>query len=99
MDYKTLTRSLYLKQHRRISQNKKAFNRIYGIYSDQNYNLGNNWFKNKIVLDAGCGNFGALTVRLSKLKCKKIYACDLGKKWIAPMKRSLIDRGVDLNNV
>ena len=64
MDYKTLTRSLYLKQHRRISQNKKAFNRIYGIYSDQNYNLGNNWFKNKIVLDAGCGNFGALTVRL-----------------------------------
>ena len=99
MDYKTLTRSLYLKQHKRISKNKKAFNRIYGIYSDQNYNLGDDWFRDKIALDAGCGNFGALTVRLSKLNCKKIYACDLGKKWISPMKKSLIERGINLNNV
>ena len=41
MDYKTLTRKLYLKQHKRISKNKEAFNRIFGIYTDQNYGLGN----------------------------------------------------------
>ena len=99
MDIGTLTRKIYLKQHRRISKNKKAFNRIFSIYSDQSYGLGEKWFKNKITLDAGCGNFGALTLRLSKLGSKKIYACDLGKKWIKPMKKSLISRGVKLNNI
>jgi len=99
MDIGALTRKIYLKQHKRISKNKNAFNRIYGIYSDQSYGLGEKWFKNKICLDAGCGNFGALTVRLSKLGCKKIYACDLGKKWIDPMKRSLIERGIKLKNI
>ena len=99
MDIGALTRKIYLKQHKRISKNKSAFDRIYGIYSDQSYGLGDKWFKNKISLDAGCGNFGALTLRLSKLGCKKIYACDLGKKWIKPMKNSLIKRGVKLDNI
>lgn len=99
MSYKILTRKIYLKQHKRISENKEAFNRIYGIYTDQNYGLSNNWFKNKIALDVGCGNFGALIVRLSKLKCKKIYACDLGKKWINPLKKSLTERNINLNNI
>ena len=89
MDYKKITRSLYLKQHSRISDNDKTFNRIFGIYKDQNYGLGDKWFKNKIVLDAGCGNFGALTVRLSILGCHSVYACDLGKKWSKPMRKSL----------
>ena len=99
MNYASLTRKLYLKQHRRISKNKLAFNRIYGIYEDQNYGLGNKWFHNKIALDAGCGNFGALTVRLSKLKCKKVYACDLGSKWIDPLKKSLKERKVNIKNI
>ena len=55
MNYKTKTRKLYLKQHSRISKNEKTFDRIYKIYEDQNYGLGEKWFKNKIVLDAGCG--------------------------------------------
>ncbi len=99
MNYLTKTRNLYLKQHSRISKNDKTFDRIYGIYEDQNYGLEDNWFKNKIVLDAGCGNFGALTVRLSKLKCSEIYAFDIGKDWINQMKKSLKKRKVSLNNI
>ena len=99
MSYLTKTRKLYLRQHKRISDDNKTFNRIYGIYSNQNYGLGNDWFKNKIVLDLGCGNFGALLIRLSKLKCKKIYACDLGQKWIKPLKKNLSKRGVSLKNI
>ena len=99
MNYESLTRKLYLNQHKRISNNKSAFNRIYSIYDDQNYGLGDKWFNNKTALDAGCGNFGALTVRLSKLKCKKIYACDLGNKWIDPLKKSLKKRKVNIKNI
>lgn len=99
MNYESLTRKLYLKQHKRISKNKSAFNRIYSIYEDQNYGLGDKWFHNKTALDAGCGNFGALTVRLSKLRCKKIYACDLGNKWIDPLKKSLKERKVNIKNI
>src|SRR6056300_2082909 len=99
MNYLTKTRNLYLKQHLRISKNDQTFNRIYGIYKNQNYGLEDNWFKNKTVLDAGCGNFGALTVRLSKLKCAKIHAFDIGKDWIKHMKKSLKKRKVNLSNI
>ena len=33
------------------------------------------------------------------MKCKEIHACDLGKKWINPLKKSLSSRGVNLNNI
>ena len=99
MNYLTKTKKLYLKQHSRISKDNTTYKRIYGIYSDQNYGLGNNWFKNKIVLDLGCGNFGALIERFSKLRCKKIYACDLGREWIKPLKKNLSNRGVSLKNI
>ena len=88
------TRKIYHKQHSNISKDKKNFDRIYGIYKDQDFGLGEEYFNNKIVLDAGCGNFGALTLRLSRLKCGKIYACDIGKDWISALKKSLKQRGV-----
>ena len=37
MNYKTITRQLYLKQHSRISNDNNAFKRIFKIYEDQNY--------------------------------------------------------------
>lgn len=98
-NYKKKTREIYQKQHQTIAKDKKTFDRIFGIYKDQSYGLGNNFFKGKIALDAGCGNFGALTCRLSELRCDKIYACDLGKSWINPMKKSLIDRNINLKNI
>jgi len=93
------TRNIYQKQHSRISKNVKTWNRIFGIYKDQSYGLGSKWYKNKIVLDAGCGNFGALTSRLDELGCKKIYACDIGTKWIKPMKKALKKRKVNLRKI
>ena len=60
MDYLTKTRKLYLKQHDRISKDEVTFKRIYGLYSDQNYGLGDKWFKDKIVLDADVEILGLL---------------------------------------
>jgi 2-polyprenyl-3-methyl-5-hydroxy-6-metoxy-1,4-benzoquinol methylase/uncharacterized protein YbaR (Trm112 family) len=34
------------------------------------------WFKNKVVLDAGCGN-GVLTHAISTLGCKHVLGCDI----------------------
>jgi ubiquinone/menaquinone biosynthesis C-methylase UbiE len=98
-NYKKLTRSIYFKQHKFISEEKKIFNRIFNIYKDQDYGLGENFYKNKIVLDVGCGNFGALISRLSKLKCREIHACDLGKSWIDPLKENLKDKKISLKNI
>jgi ubiquinone/menaquinone biosynthesis C-methylase UbiE len=97
--HKKRTREIYQKQHQSIANDKKTFDRIFGIYKGQTYGLGNSFFKNKIALDAGCGNFGALTARLSNLGCDKIYACDLGKSWIKPMKKSLTNRKINLRNI
>jgi ubiquinone/menaquinone biosynthesis C-methylase UbiE len=92
------TRVIYHKQHKMIASDNKTFNRIYGIYKDQNYGLGDSWFNNKVVLDAGCGNFGALLLRFYRLKCKKIYACDIGDKWVPLLKKNLINKKVKLDS-
>ena len=33
------------------------------------------------------------------MRCKKIYACDLGNKWIDPLKKSLKERKVNIKNI
>jgi len=83
------TRVVYEKQHDRIAKDDDAFNRISGLYSASGFNLKPKWFKNKKALDAGCGNFGALMVKLAQLGVSKVYGIDLGYSWIKKLKLSL----------
>ncbi|MDP7445156.1 MAG: class I SAM-dependent methyltransferase [Candidatus Poseidoniia archaeon] len=88
------TRKIYEKQHERIARNDEQFERISRSYSAENFHIEPDWFQGKTVLDAGCGNFGALTVRLAELGCKKIYACDIGMDWIPKLTENLRLKGV-----
>lgn len=88
------TRKIYEKQHQRIAGNDSVFNRISGSYSAEKFHIDAKWFVGKTALDAGCGNFGALIVRLAELGCKKIYACDIGTDWIPKLAEHLKNKGV-----
>lgn len=93
------TRKIYQKQHERISNNEVAFNRIKNMYDDAFFGLSENWFQDKKVIDVGCGNVGALIMRLQYLKSSKIYGIDLDADWIEPLKNNLMINSVDLSNV
>lgn len=88
------TRKIYEKQHQRIAGDDTVFNRISKSYSAEKLHVDPNWFKGKIALDAGCGNFGALIVKLAELGCKKVHACDIGIDWIPKLAKNLEEKGV-----
>lgn len=88
------TRKIYEKQHQRIAGDDTVFNRISTSYSAEKFHIDAKWFVGKTVLDAGCGNFGALIVRLAELGCRKIHACDIGTDWIPKLADNLKKRGV-----
>ena len=88
------TRKIYEKQHQRIAGDDSVFNRIARSYSAEKLKVPADWFAGKIALDAGCGNFGALTVKLAELGCAKIHACDIGTDWIPKLAANLISKGV-----
>ena len=93
------TRKIYQKQHERISNNQDAFNRLKKMYDDAFFGLSKNWFKNKKVIDVGCGNVGALIIRLHQLESREIYGIDLDTDWKEPLKNNLINNNIDVSNV
>ena len=93
-----LTRSVYEKQHERIAKDDAAFNRIYGIYENINFEIDPGWWHGKTALDAGCGNFGAFMLRLIHLGFGKVTGIDLGESWIEKLSSSLYSKGVNKEN-
>ncbi len=88
------TRKIYEKQHQRIAGDDTVYSRISESYSAEKFHVDPKWFVGKTALDAGCGNFGALIVRLAELGCKKVHACDIGTDWVPKLAEHLVNKGV-----
>ncbi len=87
------TRSIYQKQHERISSDQEAFNRISGMYTNYAMGMSEEWFKGKSAIDIGCGNVGALIIRLLELGVNKCTAVDIGSEWIEPLAENIAKAG------
>jgi ubiquinone/menaquinone biosynthesis C-methylase UbiE len=89
-----LTRSIYQKQHERISGNDAAADRIFGMYDKNSFGLDPDWFKGKQTIDIGCGNIGSMIVRLINLGVGKCWGADIDSEWIEPLAMNLRARGI-----
>ena len=69
------------------------------MYDDAFFGLNKNWFKNKKVIDVGCGNVGALIIRLHQLESMQIFGIDLDVDWINSLENNLKKNNVELNNI
>jgi SAM-dependent methyltransferase len=81
----SLTRKVYQKLHARMikkgASNKDIQKDIYDSL-DKSFGIDPKYFKDKIVLDAGCGSEGTVFFELlTKLKCKHVYAFDVGSSF------------------
>jgi len=83
------TRSIYQKQHERISGNEDAFSRISGMYKESTLGMGVDWFKGKRAIDVGCGNIGAMIIRLLQLGVIKCSGVDIDSDWIKPLSENI----------
>ena len=83
------TRSIYQRQHERISGNKDAFSRISGMYKENALGKTTDWFKGKRAVDIGCGNIGAMMIRLLELGVIKCTGVDIDSDWIKPLSENI----------
>src|SRR4051812_36780748 len=88
------TREIYQKQHERISADDSASGRIYGMYDNSTFGLDAGWFKDKEAIDIGCGNIGAMVLRLIDLGVANCRGVDIDTEWIPPLTKNLLDRGI-----
>jgi len=93
------TRRIYHAQHMRIVDDERAMNRFIGMFSTEYFGLDNNYFKNKRVLDAGCGDTSKLIIALHRFGARDIHGLELGNDFISVATKSLKKYGVSKNDV
>ncbi len=98
-DYSEETRSIYHKQHARISEDKKAMKRFVGMFSNEYFGLGDDYFQGKKILDAGCGDTAKVMIGLHKLGAAEIHGIDLGEAFIPVAQSSLKKNAIGMESI
>ncbi len=98
-DFSEKTRAVYHKQHTMIAKDEKAMKRFIGMFSNEYFGLGDDYFKGKKILDAGCGDTAKVMIALHKLGATDIHGIDLGEEFIPVANSSLRKYGVPLESV
>lgn len=96
----TKTREIYLDQHNIYLKDDILFQRFVKMISDISYfQLPENYFEGKSILDAGCGNTAYFQYVMHSLYKTSHQTClDIGSEWISPLKNKLSSLNVPLDN-
>lgn len=97
-DIYTKTKAVYIDQHKQYLIDRDLFHRFYSYaVNPSSYDLKPADFKDKVILDAGCGNSAYFQKAMHDLGAQKIECLDIGSEWINPLKAGLIENELDLN--
>jgi len=94
IDHGEKTREVYHAQHKRLADDEKAMNRFIGMFSTDYFGLEKDYFKNKQILDAGCGDTANLMIGLHRLGCTSLHGFDLGTEFIPIASKTVEKYGV-----
>tara|TARA_B100000029_G_scaffold184448_1_gene182038 strand:+ start:2088 stop:3026 length:939 start_codon:yes stop_codon:yes gene_type:complete len=82
------TRNIYLRQHKNFAKDNKHFNRFLNVCKKpEYYGLTKKFFRNKNILDSGCGNTGYIQVAMYKLGASSVTCLDIGTGYINELKK------------
>lgn len=98
-DHSEETRDIYHKQHMRVAADQKAMNRFINMFSTDYFGLGDDYFKNKLILDAGCGDTAKLIIAFHGFGARKLHGLELGEDFIPTAKKSLESHNVPSEDV
>ena len=71
------TRTVFDEIHRAQGDDQAIFKRLTGLLNTEYLGVEDDWFTNKICLDAGCGSNANATYSMLSMGAKKVYAFDL----------------------
>ena len=93
---KTLTAKIYEKQHL-MYRDKDLYERFLTMsLKPEFFGIPKKDFKNKVLLDAGCGSTGYITEAMQKLGCKEVTHLDLGDTWIQELQTKFKMRNIEI---
>ena len=72
------TRQIYHEQHKRVAENQIAMDRFMSMIEPDYFGVDKNFFSNKKLLDAGCGDTAKLSIKFTILGAK-VTGVDLGE--------------------
>ncbi len=98
-DYSEETRAVYHKQHIRIAEDKRAMQRFIGMFSTDYFGLGDDYFKGKRILEAGCGNTAKVMIALNRFGAADLHGIETGDEFFPVAKSSLEEYDVSLESV
>lgn len=88
-DFQKKTRDIFHKIHVQQSESDLIFNRLISLLSPSYLKVEDNFFEDKICLDAGCGSNANATFAMLSMGAKKVYAFDLDESFIEPAQKRL----------
>lgn len=88
------TRKVYHDQHTRVANDSVAMARFLNMVQESYFGLPENFFRNRRVLDAGCGDTAKLLIRFSQFGATDLVGLDLGTDFIPVARQSLKRHGV-----
>ena len=74
------TRQIYHEQHKRAVENQIAMDRFMSMIEPDYFGVDKNFFSNKKLLDAGCGDTAKLSIKFTIFA--KVTGVDLGEDFI-----------------
>jgi len=82
MSIKEETRKVFDEHHREQANDTKLFKRLTSLISTEYFQVDDDFFKNKKVLDMGCGSNANASYAFLELEAKQVVSADLGNKWM-----------------
>lgn len=87
------TRQIYHEQHKRVAENQIAMDRFMSMIEPDYFGVDKNFFFNKKLLDAGCGDTAKLSIKFTILGAK-VTGVDLGEDFIPIARDSAKKQGL-----
>ncbi len=75
------TRNIYHKQHSRMVNDKKTMDRMHNMLKEDFFDLDKGYFRDKKILDAGCGSTARNTIGFYEFGCRDLTSLDIGNDW------------------
>lgn len=88
-NFETDTRQVFNEHHREQAVDENVFNRLVGLISTDYFQVAPDYFKGKIVLDAGCGSNANASFAFLCLGAEHVFCLDMGDKWLDCANRML----------
>ncbi len=88
-NFENKTRNVFNEHHRKQADSPHIFKRLSSLISTEYFGFPPDFFKDKIILDVGCGSNANASYSFLSLGAKHVYAVDIGEEWMDCAKEKL----------